>query len=146
MPHHRDLADVQWAVLDPLIPRPKRREDGHGRPWRKRREANNESVEAMQAGALQDHRSGYVQTMTKPIEQFGCKQREENSRSGNHQPSRLLRTKYAVLYLGVSPWQLRRLIQKGQIPVVQYRDGAPWLVDRADLDRWITEKKQVIPL
>ena len=34
----RDLTDAQWAVLDPLIPKPKRRKDGRGRPWRDRRE------------------------------------------------------------------------------------------------------------
>jgi transposase len=41
MSHHRDLTDVQWAVLDPLIPKPKRRKDGRGRPWRERREVLN---------------------------------------------------------------------------------------------------------
>jgi len=41
MSHHRDLTDVQWAVLDPLIPKPKSRKDGRGRPWRERREVLN---------------------------------------------------------------------------------------------------------
>ena len=29
-----DLKDEQWAVLAPLIPEPRRRGDGRGRPWR----------------------------------------------------------------------------------------------------------------
>jgi transposase len=39
--HHRDLADAQWALLDLLIPEPKRRKDGRGRPWKDRREVLN---------------------------------------------------------------------------------------------------------
>ena len=41
MSNQRDLTDVQWAVLDPLIPKPKCRKDGRGRPWRERREVLN---------------------------------------------------------------------------------------------------------
>ena len=33
----RDLSDDQWEVLDTLIPEPKRRIDGRGRPWKSRR-------------------------------------------------------------------------------------------------------------
>lgn len=33
----RDLTDIQWAILDPLIPEPTRRKDGRGRPWKDRR-------------------------------------------------------------------------------------------------------------
>ena len=36
-PHARDLTDLQWAILDPLIPEPPRRKDGRGRPWKGRR-------------------------------------------------------------------------------------------------------------
>jgi len=99
----------------------------------------------MQEEALQDDRSGYVRTMTKSIHQFG-EAPGVGSRSADGLAFRLLRTKCAAEYLGLSPWKLRMLIQEGQIPVVQYRDGAPWLIDRADLDRWITENKHVIPL
>ena len=41
MSHHRDLSDVEWAVLDPPIPKPKRRKDGRGRPRRERPEVLN---------------------------------------------------------------------------------------------------------
>jgi len=33
----RDLSDDQWKVLARLIPKPKRRSDGRGRPWKSRR-------------------------------------------------------------------------------------------------------------
>jgi len=32
----RDLTDLQWAVLDALIPEPPRRKDSCGRPWKGR--------------------------------------------------------------------------------------------------------------
>ena len=31
------VTDVQWSILNPPIPEPKRRPDGRGRPWRDRR-------------------------------------------------------------------------------------------------------------
>jgi hypothetical protein len=37
----RELTDLQWAVLDALIPEPPRRKDGRGRPWRSRRSVLN---------------------------------------------------------------------------------------------------------
>jgi transposase len=35
-----DLTDAQWAVLEPLF-RPKRRDDGRGRPWQDTRAVLN---------------------------------------------------------------------------------------------------------
>ncbi len=29
-----DLTDAQWAIVEPLIPKPQRRPDRRGRPWR----------------------------------------------------------------------------------------------------------------
>jgi excisionase family DNA binding protein len=58
---------------------------------------------------------------------------------------RLLRTRQAAEYLGVSPWTLRRLVQDGRIPVVQVGEGSPWLVDLSDLDRFIAEHKKASP-
>jgi transposase len=53
MPRHhpRDLSDAQWAILDPLIPEPKRRKDGKGRPWRDRREVLNGILYILRTGA-----------------------------------------------------------------------------------------------
>ncbi len=53
MPHHhpRDLTDAQWALLDPLIREPKRRNDGRGRPWRDRREVLNGVLYILRTGA-----------------------------------------------------------------------------------------------
>jgi excisionase family DNA binding protein len=55
---------------------------------------------------------------------------------------RLLRTKEAAEYLGLSPWKLRRLIQSGQLPVVQDADGSPFLLDLRDLDGYIDRNKR----
>jgi hypothetical protein len=35
----RDITDEHWENLDDLIPEPKRRADGRGRPWKSRRAA-----------------------------------------------------------------------------------------------------------
>jgi excisionase family DNA binding protein len=54
---------------------------------------------------------------------------------------RLLKVKAACLYLCVSPWTLRRLVQQGELPIVQYSDNGPWLLDVRDLDSWIERHK-----
>lgn len=59
-------------------------------------------------------------------------------------PARLLRLKDAARYLSVSTWTLRRLVQAGDLPVLKLGDGAPWLLDVRDLDRWIETSKQVM--
>lgn len=53
MPQHhpRDLTDAQWAILDPLIPEPSRRQDGRGRPWRDRREVLHGILYILRTGA-----------------------------------------------------------------------------------------------
>jgi len=57
---------------------------------------------------------------------------------------RLLRLKSAAEYLCLSPWKLRRIVQDGHIPIVQYGDNAPWLVDVRDLDSWVEKHKQTL--
>jgi transposase len=47
----RNLLDAQWTVLDPLIPEPKRRKDGRGRPWRPRRCVLNGILWVLRTGA-----------------------------------------------------------------------------------------------
>lgn len=51
MPFPRDLTDIQWAILDPLIPEPTRRLDGRGRPWRPRRDVLNGVLYILRTGA-----------------------------------------------------------------------------------------------
>ena len=46
-----DLTDEQWAVLDPLIPRPKVRADGRGRPWKESRAVLNGILWVLRTGA-----------------------------------------------------------------------------------------------
>jgi transposase len=47
----RDLTDAQWALLNPLIPEPKRRKDGRGRPWQPRRGVLNGILYIVRTGA-----------------------------------------------------------------------------------------------
>jgi len=47
----RDLTDEQWKILDPLIPKPRRRRDGRGRPWISRRSVMNRILWVLRTGA-----------------------------------------------------------------------------------------------
>src|SRR2546425_12096767 len=47
----RDLTDTQWEILHDLIPEPKRREDGRGRPWKDRRAVLNGILWILRTGA-----------------------------------------------------------------------------------------------
>ena len=65
----------------------------------------------------------------------------------NAAPSRrLLRLKTAAVYLSLSPWKLRSLIQDGRLPVVQDMEGSPFLLDVRDLDAFIERNKRQSPL
>ena len=46
----------------------------------------------------------------------------------------------------MSPWKLRRLIQAGELPVVQAGEGSPFLLDVRDLDGYIDRNKRATPL
>ena len=46
-----DLTDEQWFILKPLIPEPRRRPDGKGRPWRDCREVMNGILWILRTGA-----------------------------------------------------------------------------------------------
>jgi len=60
----------------------------------------------------------------------------------SHIPRRLLRTKEAALYLGMSPAKLRSLTQCGELPIIQHDERAPWLYDLRDLDNHIEKSKR----
>ena len=59
---------------------------------------------------------------------------------------RLLRSVEAADYLGVSVWTVRRLIQSGELPVIQCGEGGKFLVDIRDLDGFIERNKKTIVL
>jgi len=46
-----DLTDEQWKTLDPLIPQPRTRSDGRGRPWKSRRSVINGILWVLRTGA-----------------------------------------------------------------------------------------------
>ena len=54
---------------------------------------------------------------------------------------RLLRTKGAGEYVGISDWSIRSLIATGELPYVQLAPGAPFLIDVRDLDALIERSK-----
>ena len=58
-----------------------------------------------------------------------------------HLPKRLLRTKEAARYLGMSPGKLRHLTQCGELPIIQHDEHSPWLYDLHDLDAHIEKSK-----
>ena len=47
----RELTDLQWLILDGLIPEPPRRSDGRGRPWKSRRSVLNGILWVLRTGA-----------------------------------------------------------------------------------------------
>ena len=62
------------------------------------------------------------------------------------QGRRLLRSVQAAEYLSVSVWTLRRLIQNGELPVVQRGDNGKFLLDILDLDGFIERNKKTAPI
>ena len=47
----REITDEHWEILDDLIPEPKRRADGRGRPWKSRRGVLNGILWVLRTGA-----------------------------------------------------------------------------------------------
>ena len=45
-----DLTDAQWEFIEPIIPKPKVRPDGRGRPWRDPREVLNGILWVLRSG------------------------------------------------------------------------------------------------
>jgi excisionase family DNA binding protein len=49
-----------------------------------------------------------------------------------------LRTKEAACYLGMSPWTLRQMVERRELPYISSGDNtSAWRFDIHDLDRWI---------
>ena len=46
-----DLTEAQWAFIEPLLPKPKRRADGRGRPWRDPRDVLHGILWVLRTGA-----------------------------------------------------------------------------------------------
>jgi excisionase family DNA binding protein len=59
---------------------------------------------------------------------------------------RLLRTKQAATYLGVSAWKLRQLVWSGQLAYIAASDASPWRFDLCDLDDYIQHTKTIWPV
>lgn len=55
---------------------------------------------------------------------------------------RLLTTKEAATYLGMSDWSIRQLVHAGKLPVVSGCEECNWKFDVHDLDEFIGNNKQ----
>jgi hypothetical protein len=55
--------------------------------------------------------------------------------------TRVLRVIPAAKYIGVSPWKLRQLVQRGVFCLVDHEENAPWRLDKAELDYWLDRNK-----
>lgn len=64
--------------------------------------------------------------------------------SNSHIAPRLLKTRQAARYLGISAWKLRNLVQAGEIGCILGDGTSPWLFDLQDLDSWIERRKQTL--
>jgi len=51
VPQGMDLTDAQWAILEPLLPKPRLRHDRRGRPWRDPRDVLNGILWVLRTGA-----------------------------------------------------------------------------------------------
>jgi hypothetical protein len=57
-------------------------------------------------------------------------------------PPRLLRTRDAARYLGMSAWGLRQEVQRGELPYISNGEHtSAWRFDVRDLDRWIDDHR-----
>jgi helix-turn-helix protein len=66
------------------------------------------------------------------------------TRPADNSGKRLLKLKQAAVYLSLSTWTLRGIIQAGQLPIVVYAPNTPWLIDVKDLDTWIEKHKSAL--
>jgi len=71
---------------------------------------------------------------------FGQLQRQERKGKRQRQISsaRGLKTSAAAEYLGISPWSIRQLVYRREIPVIR---GRHWLFDVRDLDAYLEHSK-----
>jgi hypothetical protein len=57
---------------------------------------------------------------------------------------RLLKTRDAARYLGISAWKLRNIVQAGALACIIGDGTSPWLFDIDDLNDWIERNKRTL--
>ncbi len=55
---------------------------------------------------------------------------------------RLVTTKEAAKYLGMSDWSIRQLVRSGKLPVVSGCEECNWRFDVHDLNEYVENNKQ----
>jgi hypothetical protein len=74
------------------------------------------------------------------VEERPCRTPRVRERSSRISP-RVVKASDAAVYLCVSKWKLRRLVQDGLLPAIIGDGTAPWLFDVRDLDSYIDAAK-----
>lgn len=67
------------------------------------------------------------------------KQKHQAQQRARKTEPRMLRTKDAAEYLGISEWKLRQMVYTGEIEVIRQKY---WLFSIDDLDRWIKTNRE----
>ena len=75
----------------------------------------------------------------KPVDGASTEGTLDRTTNGLPAP-RLLDYKAAGAYLSLSYWSLRELVLNGEIPHLKF--GKKVLIDKEDLDQWITRNKE----
>lgn len=78
-------------------------------------------------------------TMPEKTESNGNGNRAKSDREVPTIEPKLLDIKQAAQYLSATVWYVRTLIWNRQIPAAKH--GKKWLIDRTDLDKFITAQK-----
>jgi len=84
------------------------------------------------------HRTGTVDS-ERPVHEGFAEGTLDRTTNGLPVP-RLLDYKAAGAYLSLSYWSLRELVLNGEIPHLKF--GKKVLIDKEDLDQWITRNKE----
>lgn len=103
---------------------------------------NTGSRELPNNGGRTSDIDGDLPNPTSKLTQRPCRTHTARKREAKQQiPARLIKTQQAAIYLCISPWKLRRIVQDGLLPVIMGDGTAPWLFDIRDLDCFIERTK-----
>jgi excisionase family DNA binding protein len=100
-------------------------------------------LDGVPVGMMPQTYRAYTEEIERLQEESGV--RRQAKRSTNHSDrgsKRLLRTKEAAHYLGMSTWSLRQEVNNGELHFVSSGEHtSSWKFDVRDLDAWIERHK-----
>lgn len=104
-------------------------------------------LDGVPVGMMPQTSRAYREEVERLQEESGVRRQAklQECRSTTHSDrgsKRLLRTKEAARYLGMSPWSLRQEVNKGELHFVSSGENtSSWKFDVGDLDAWIERHK-----